>query len=65
MHLNEVKEAWKNAYYRVTLAYICVFVTLIFGFQVYQYFVSGSADECPDSQSAVSLIPVIGVLLDA
>lgn len=65
--MNEkIKDAWNNAYYRGTCLYIAVVVTLIFGFQMYRYFWAAPANEiiCPPehSLSAMSLIPLIGVL---
>lgn len=64
-----LKDAWKNAYYRYTMAYVVVIVTLIFGFQMYRYFVALPSDEvnqCPPTSksSSLVLIPVIGVLFD-
>lgn len=62
----ELKVAWKNTYYRGLVIYVATLVTLIFLFQMYRYFVAAPADEivCPNRPSAVSLIPVIGVLFD-
>jgi hypothetical protein len=67
MNFRKIKGAWGNAYYRVTLAYICIVITLIFGFQMYRYFVSAPSDEitCDKGVSAMTLIPVIGVMFDA
>lgn len=61
-----VKQMWKTAYYRATCLYIAVLVTLIFGFQMYRYFVAVPSDRiiCEHTTSAMSLIPVIGVLFD-
>lgn len=63
--LRKFKLAWDNAYYRGIALYIAVIVTLIFGFQMYRYFVTAPSSEirCPRA-SAMTLIPVIGVLLD-
>lgn len=41
--LEKWKLAWHNAYYRGFALYIAVIVTLIFGFQLYRYFVSDPA----------------------
>jgi hypothetical protein len=62
----ELKMAWKNTYYRGLVIYVAVLVTLIFGFQMYRYFIAVPASEirCPDTGSVASLIPVIGVLFD-
>lgn len=48
MTLQELKVAWSNAYYRITCLYLCLLVTLIFGFQMHRYFV---ADPIPPSNS--------------
>lgn len=56
------REGWKNAYYRGTVIYIAIVVTLIFVAQILQY--SVEAKSCPPHESAKQLIPVIGVLLD-
>jgi hypothetical protein len=63
--VENMKEAWKNAYYRATMTYITVLVTLIFGFQMYRYFVSAPFSEvrCPQKTSTVSLSEILGVLL--
>jgi hypothetical protein len=62
----ELKMAWHNTYYRGLVIYVAVLVTLIFGFQMYRYFVAVPASQviCPETRSAMSLIPIIGVLLD-
>lgn len=61
----ELKVAWKNTYYRGLVLYVAALVTLIFGFQMYRYFIAApaSAITC-ERPSAISLIPVIGVLID-
>lgn len=62
----ELKVAWKNTYYRGLVIYVATLVTLIFGFQMYRYFIAAPASEitCPSKISSMSLIPVIGVLFD-
>lgn len=62
----ELKMVWKNTYYKGLVIYVATVVTLIFGFQMYRYFVSAPANELPCNQkaSAVTLIPLIGVLFD-
>lgn len=68
MSPDELRAAWRNAYYRITCVYIATLVTLIFGFQMYRYFVAAPAqairEDCGQSVSAISLIPVVGVFLD-
>lgn len=61
-----LRKEWTTPYYRGTIVYIAVFVTLIFGFQMYRYFVAAPASEirCPETRSAMALVPVIGVLFD-
>lgn len=56
----------QNLYYRATVIYIAVLVSLIFGFQMYRYFVSAPSDliRCPTNRSAMQLVPLIGVLFD-
>lgn len=64
--LLELKVAWKNTYYRGLVIYVAALVTLIFGFQMYRYFIAAPANQitCSNKASAISLIPVIGVLFD-
>lgn len=63
--MENLRMAWQNAYYRTVTLYVCTIVTLIFGFQMYRYFVSLPADEitCVNVPTAIGLVPVIGVLL--
>lgn len=62
----QLKMAWLNTYYRGLVIYVAVLVSLIFGFQMYRYFVAAPASEirCPDKVSALVLIPLVGVLFD-
>lgn len=57
-------EGWRNAYYRITTAYVTLLVTLIFGFQMHHYLADSSSDEinCDHKISSLTLLPVIGVL---
>lgn len=38
MQVTQLKEGWHNAFYRYTVVYIAVVITLIFAFQMYRYF---------------------------
>lgn len=62
----ELKMVWRNTYYKGLVIYVATVVTLIFGFQMYRYFVAAPSSEitCPRTVSAITLIPVIGVLFD-
>jgi hypothetical protein len=62
--LRRFRSAWNNAYYRITITYIALIVTLMFAFQVQQYLAAESMPDCPMSRKAVSLIPVIGVFFN-
>lgn len=63
--LEKLREAWSNAVYKGLVVYVSVLVTLIFGFQMYRYFVSAPSSEITcEKPSAVSLVPLIGVFLD-
>lgn len=64
--MGKLREGWNNAYYRGTGLYVAVIVTLIFGFQLYRYFVDAPSSEikCQSKPSALYLVPVIGVFLD-
>lgn len=50
-----IKQAWDNAYYRWYALYVATIVTLIFGFQMYRYFVAAPA-------SAITCSPHAGAM---
>lgn len=63
--IERLREAWDNAYYRWYGLYVSVLVTLIFGFQMYRYFVVAPAKALTcEHPSAIILIPVIGAFLN-
>lgn len=63
--LEKLREAWSNTFYKGLVVYVSVLVTLIFGFQMYRYFVTAPGGEVTcEKPSAISLVPVIGVFLD-
>lgn len=66
--MGSLKEAWHNTLYKATICYLITLVTLIFGLQLYQFFHGGAYDKTHcgfNRPSTSSLLPVIGVLLDA
>lgn len=63
--MGRLRQAWRNAYYRITLAYVAAIVTAMFGFQLYQYFSTHTKNVAScDRASALTLVPVIGVFFD-
>lgn len=62
--MNRIKRAWMNAYYRITLTYIAIVVTLIFAFQIYEYCKKTAVPcNCGAARPVLSLIPVIGAFI--
>lgn len=62
------KQGWENAFYRVTMCYIAILVTVIFSLQIYRYFFDLPSSEATcgqDKRSIAMLVPIVGVLLDA
>lgn len=55
MDLENLKESWRNTFYKTTVIYICILVTLIFGFQMYRYFITfpGGPVKCVTNVSSV------------
>lgn len=45
----DVRKVWDNAYYRWTMVYISIIVTLIFCLQIYRFFFDAPSSEitCP------------------
>lgn len=66
MDLSKLKESWDNTFYRSTIVYICVIVTLMFAFQMYSYFVTfpnGSIKCVLIVSDSLHAIPWIGMWL--
>lgn len=65
--IHKWRQGWENAFYRATMCYIALLVTIIFSLQVYRYFFDlPSGEVCgQDKRSVAMLVPIVGVLLDA
>lgn len=67
--MQKLREGWNNAFYRGTMCYVAMLVTIIFGLQIYRYFFNLPAESIyhcgmGDARSYSSLIPVIGAFFD-
>lgn len=66
--MHRLREAWSNAFYRVTVTYITILVTIIFGLQIYRYYFDLPSEQVKcgaGHPSVITLVPVVGVFFDA